>query len=157
MNGSKAVVENERILYWDIAKGITILLVVLGHLNSVNPYVKGIIFTYHMPFFFIANAYFENGHISCSVPDAAADQLLYLSVPYDEGWSITNNGKKIRPGGFAGTMISIPLHEGKNVIVMEYTIPGLKKGILMSVAGIILLALSYLLREKAEKRIKKEK
>ena len=58
MNGSKAVVENERILYWDIAKGITILLVVLGHLNSVNPYVKGIIFTYHMPFFFIANAYF---------------------------------------------------------------------------------------------------
>lgn len=100
---------------------------------------------------------FENGHISCSVPDAAADQLLYLSVPYDEGWSITNNGKKIRPGGFAGTMISIPLHEGKNDIVMEYTIPGLKKGILMSVAGIILLALSYLLREKAEKRIKKEK
>ncbi len=44
--------------YWDIAKGITILLVIMGHIPEVNLTVQHMIYTYHMPFFFIANAYF---------------------------------------------------------------------------------------------------
>lgn len=55
MNQTK---ETNRIKYWDIAKGITILLVILGHAENINPYIRVIIFSYHMPFFFIANAYF---------------------------------------------------------------------------------------------------
>ena len=41
----------DRLKYWDIAKGITILLVVLGHAENVNPFIRVAIFSYHMPFF----------------------------------------------------------------------------------------------------------
>lgn len=47
-----------RSLYWDIAKGISIILVILGHVVPVGSLVRRIIFSYHMPFFFLANAYF---------------------------------------------------------------------------------------------------
>lgn len=49
---------NKRIKYWDIAKGIVILLVILGHIENTNPIIIVAIFSFHMPFFFIANAYF---------------------------------------------------------------------------------------------------
>lgn len=42
---------NERIIYLDIAKGIGILLVVLGHLN-LEFVLKNIIYSFHMPLFF---------------------------------------------------------------------------------------------------------
>lgn len=42
---------NERIIYLDIAKGIGILLVVLGHLNLEFVF-KNIIYSFHMPLFF---------------------------------------------------------------------------------------------------------
>lgn len=41
----------------DVAKGIVILLVVLGHLVSFNGYLWRIIFSFHMPFFFIMSGY----------------------------------------------------------------------------------------------------
>ena len=40
-------------IYWiDCAKGITILLVIIGH-SIYNPMVRGPIFSFHMPLFFI--------------------------------------------------------------------------------------------------------
>jgi len=51
----KASIPSERIAYLDVAKGIGILLVVLGH-NAVKDYVPGMdqfIFSFHMPFFFL--------------------------------------------------------------------------------------------------------
>lgn len=47
-----------RVKYWDVAKGITIIFVIMGHIRGVNPIVRRMIFSYHMPFFFIANAFF---------------------------------------------------------------------------------------------------
>lgn len=50
--------KKQRVRYWDIAKGIVILLVILGHIENTNPIIIVAIFSFHMPFFFIANAYF---------------------------------------------------------------------------------------------------
>lgn len=46
-----------RIQYWDVAKGITIMLMILGHTN-VPTYLWTIIFSFHMPVFIIINGYF---------------------------------------------------------------------------------------------------
>ena len=68
-----------RLRYWDIVKGITIVLMILGHVGGVNPYVRKIIFTYHMPLFFIANAYFiKNYNIKENIVKSAKSLL----VPY---------------------------------------------------------------------------
>lgn len=45
-----------RIEEFDIAKGISILCVILGHLGIYN--VNRIVFTFHMPIFFLINGYF---------------------------------------------------------------------------------------------------
>lgn len=68
-----------RIKYWDIAKGITILLVILGHAENINPYLRVIIFSYHMPFFFIANAYFIKDYKIIETIKKSSKSLL---IPY---------------------------------------------------------------------------
>ena len=45
-----------RIGWIDVAKGIAILLMVIGHME-VGPYVRGLILTFHMPLFMILNGY----------------------------------------------------------------------------------------------------
>lgn len=45
----------KRIEWIDIAKGITILLVVIGH-GAINGALRGIIFSFHMPLFFILSS-----------------------------------------------------------------------------------------------------
>ncbi len=68
-----------RIKYWDIAKGITILLVILGHAENINPYIRFIIFSYHMPFFFIANAYFIKNY---NLIESIKKSSKLLLIPY---------------------------------------------------------------------------
>lgn len=51
-------INGKRERFWDIAKGITILLVILGHTENVNTVIAGAVYSFHMPLFFIANAYF---------------------------------------------------------------------------------------------------
>ena len=53
-----AVQKKSRMQYWDVAKGIVILLVIMGHLPEANEVIKDMIYSFHMPFFFLANAFF---------------------------------------------------------------------------------------------------
>ncbi len=46
----------------DIARGIAIICIVLGHLNV--PQINRIVFTFHVPLFFIISGYFFNDQIS---------------------------------------------------------------------------------------------
>lgn len=71
--------ENKRILYWDIAKGIVINLVILGHISSLNLTVIRAIFSFHMPFFFIANAYFIKNY---NVKENMQKCVRSLLIPY---------------------------------------------------------------------------
>jgi fucose 4-O-acetylase-like acetyltransferase len=50
----------ERLPYIDSAKAIGILLVIIGHCESINtiPYLRGMIYSFHMPLFFIISGMF---------------------------------------------------------------------------------------------------
>ncbi|MCF6165364.1 acetyltransferase [Furfurilactobacillus rossiae] len=60
---SEGIVKKKRVAWVDIARGIAILAVILGHsifdvkLNY-NSYVAHVIFAFHMPIFFIVSGYF---------------------------------------------------------------------------------------------------
>ena len=47
-----------RLNFIDVAKGIGIILVVLGHLNSAEQPVRNFIYSFHMPFFFVVSGMF---------------------------------------------------------------------------------------------------
>ena len=56
---------SNRIQYIDIARGIGILLVVLGHNDFalVSPFVYQVIYSFHMPLFFFLSGYFINSSV----------------------------------------------------------------------------------------------
>ncbi|MBK9924867.1 MAG: acyltransferase family protein [Anaerolineales bacterium] len=56
---------NKRIEYIDIARGIGILLVVLGHndFGYISAFVYKVIYSFHMPLFFFLSGYFLNASI----------------------------------------------------------------------------------------------
>jgi len=80
----------------------------------------------------------ENGKADFVVQQAAEGEDLFTSIPYDDGWRITVNGKYVEPGLFADCFMSIPLSCGENVIAMRYHVPALRFGMLISVAGLAL-------------------
>lgn len=57
---------NKRIEYLDIAKGIGILLVVLGHndFGAISTFFYQVIYSFHVPLFFFLSGYFINTSIS---------------------------------------------------------------------------------------------
>lgn len=42
----------------DMLKGWAILLVIVGHVSSISPIVKSLIFSFHMPLFFLVAGWF---------------------------------------------------------------------------------------------------
>lgn len=51
---------SERLLFLDIARGIGIMLVVLGHLWSAPEELRKYIYSFHMPLFFVISGYLYN-------------------------------------------------------------------------------------------------
>ena len=96
----------------------------------------------------------ENGYVHAVCNTEADDQRLYLSVPYDKGWSIYVNGNKVSYDLIDNCMYSIPLEKGENTIEMKYTCPMLHAGIAVSVFG-ILLTIAVTLLENKKRRLKK--
>ncbi len=64
----------------DIAKGIGILLVILGHLTVDGQMVRFVIFTFHMPLFFMLSGVFADK--KQNLADGAAKLVRTLLVPY---------------------------------------------------------------------------
>ena len=56
---------SQRIEYLDIARGIGILLVVLGHndFGAISPFIHQVIYSFHIPLFFFLSGYFINTFI----------------------------------------------------------------------------------------------
>ncbi|MBE6782756.1 MAG: hypothetical protein E7536_01935 [Ruminococcaceae bacterium] len=82
---------------------------------------------------------------------APEDGVLYTSIPYDEGWQITVDGAVVEteemfPIGEA--LLGIHLEKGKHEIDFKYTPQGLKIGICMSIAGLIILLLYFFVVRK---------
>ena len=73
-------------------------------------------------------------------------EILFTSIPYDDGWTIKRNGDKITPVLFENCLICIPLRDGENHIQMTYTAPGLRPGIVLSILGICALAAAAALK-----------
>jgi uncharacterized membrane protein YfhO len=103
--------------------------------------------------------------------------LLYTSIPYDEGWQVTIDGKRVsvdkyvslgkrqqeqweKKGAAAyGAFLAIPLTAGEHQITFHYVPRGLRLGALISASAVMLLGLLGLFFEfrKMAKRRKEEK
>ncbi|MFR1760567.1 YfhO family protein [Frisingicoccus sp.] len=80
---------------------------------------------------------------------AAQDGVMFTSIPYDKGWTITVDGEKIEPEKIADAFIGISLSKGEHRIEMKYCPEGFIPGLILTCAAGILFVLMYL-KEKRD-------
>lgn len=68
------------------------------------------------------------------------DNLVFFSVPYDDGWTAYVNGKPADVEKVNYGFMAVKASAGENKIEFRYETPGLRTGALISIVGIILLA-----------------
>ncbi len=89
---------------------------------------------------------------------AEKDCLLYTSIPYDKGWSITIDGEEVKQGDIVAVgdaLIGIRVGKGDHNITFSYEPVGLMAGIFIS-AFVAALALLILIIKLLKKRFSKK-
>lgn len=76
------------------------------------------------------------------------EQILFLSIPYDRGWSIRDNGEAVEALKVQGGMMGIVLKPGDHTITMHFMPEGLKAATVSSLAGFVLLVVTVWLDHK---------
>ena len=74
--------------------------------------------------------------------------ILFTSIPYDDGWSVEIDGEPAAPSDIVkigDALLGVRVEKGNHSIRLHYTIPGMKAGLLISLATAVLLALYLLL------------
>lgn len=107
----------------------------------------------------IANAHqvedisIENGCVTVSVQKD--NERLFLSIPADDGWTITLNGEPAQVELVGDCLYSIQLTEGTNNIRMTYHVRYLKSGILLSVLTVLCFC-AYLIIRSGKLKVRRK-
>lgn len=95
----------------------------------------------------VSNLDIHNGHITCKI-QSGENRKMFTSVPYEQGWTVRVNGKAVTPDTIDDCLMVIPLQKGENSIEMTYSIPGLRSGILLSIAAAVMIVSAAIVRRK---------
>lgn len=80
------------------------------------------------------------------------ENLVFFGVPYDTGFTATVNGEETEVLQVSGGMMAVKAPAGDNEIVFAYRTPGMRAGILITLAGVLLLVAYLLLARKWDKK-----
>ncbi|WP_125587830.1 YfhO family protein [Companilactobacillus jidongensis] len=104
---------------------------------------------------FKLNKNWNSYHISGIIDIKNNSSVAYISIPYDGGWQATVNGKQVHVNKVAGNMISLPVTKGTNKINMTYHVPGLAKGLQLSLLSFVVYAMLFFINRFTERRNQK--
>lgn len=92
---------------------------------------------------------FKNNYIkgAISVDD---NMMIYTSIPYDKGWKVFVDGKKVDTFDFANSLLTFKVDKGKHTVIIKYTPPLLDMGLGIS----FITALILIFRKKVIKFLK---
>ena len=96
-----------------------------------------------------ADCSIRDGHAEFNVRSAGND-VLVTSIPYDRHWTVTVNGKTTEPVLLGDCLMSVPLENGENHVVMNYNIGGVLVGVIASLSGVAMVVGWYLLKRKTK-------
>ena len=78
--------------------------------------------------------------------DLSSKQLLFLSIPYNQGWQLTVDGVITQPLKVQGGFIGVVLEKGYHEIGLKFTPYGLKEGALITGMSALILSVLFLVR-----------
>ena len=83
--------------------------------------------------------------------DSSNEDILFVPIPYINGMYVEKNNKPVDVVKVFDSFIGVKLNKGINNIVIKYTTPGLKIGLICSLVGILFTAIVIKFSDKITK------
>ena len=107
---------------------------------------------------------FNETSLSGKIKINNANAFVFTSIPYDKSWSVYVDGEKLsysedaenKVVAVGGGLIGFSLTRGEHTVEMRYNARGLRFGMLLSFAGIMICALLLLVKILVYVKNKKE-
>ena len=85
----------------------------------------------------------------------AEDNLVFFSVPYEDGWSATVNGEKAAIYKVNVGFMAVACQAGQDIVIrFDYMTPGLVYGVVITVGAVLLFVLYLVLMRVFDKRMR---
>lgn len=94
---------------------------------------------------------YSNDYIRGSI-ETDSPKKLFMSIPFDKGWSAKVNGEKVGISNINLGFIGIDLFAGKNMVELSYTPPLLITGSVISFISLLFLLAIIFLKKRKSKR-----
>lgn len=78
-------------------------------------------------------------------------QVLFTSIPYDEGWQLYDNGKKVKTEKLCGAFLGADLGSGTHELEFRFVPQGFYPGLVVSIVSLGLFAAIWILWKKKDK------
>ncbi|MBA4493057.1 YfhO family protein [Paenactinomyces guangxiensis] len=102
----------------------------------------------------LQNVKVTSGHVSGSIY-APKNGILFLSIPYSEGWRVKVDGVNTKSLEINSAFIGVPITKGTHKVVLEYRTPYLSLGLAISVTTLLILSGAFLYHFRYQ-RLKKK-
>ncbi|MBQ6857782.1 MAG: YfhO family protein, partial [Lachnospiraceae bacterium] len=79
---------------------------------------------------------------------------LFLSIPYDEGWTVMVDGEDVETYKIFEAFTAVNVEAGDHEVRLTYFPGGLKAGLIISAAAVVILAVLYLTKRKLVEKVK---
>lgn len=86
-------------------------------------------------------------YLSGSV-NAEKDGILFTTIPYEPGWTITVDGTEVEPVKLIDSLIGIELSAGEHTVTMKFRPSYLTISIILSLIGLSLIGIIFILEYK---------
>lgn len=97
---------------------------------------------------------FSDTRISGTIT-AGEDGIMFTSIPYDSGWTVTVDGKKVEPESINGSLMYIHLTQGTHTVEMTYMPTGFIPGFILTAGSCLIFAVLILRIQKKKNQSNK--
>lgn len=89
--------------------------------------------------------------------EAGNGQVMMTSIPYQPGWTVKVDGKKVEPVMLADAMMGVKIPAGTHDIKMTFVPQGFTPGLILAILGIGCIVLIYRYDNKKKVKVKTKK
>lgn len=86
---------------------------------------------------------FKDGYVKGNIT-LVDGQILMTTIPYDEGWIVKDNGKKIETKMVGGAFLGVDPGPGEHELTFKFVPQGMKMGLVVSIISWIIFFILYI-------------
>lgn len=91
---------------------------------------------------------FEDTYIEATATAQSGGQYLFTTIPYEQGWTVTVNGKQVNTEKALDSLMCIPLEDGENKITFKFLPKYYIDSLVITGFGVVLLVFVFLVEVK---------